>query len=215
MDKGYHLIKRSVPFTERLQQVLATIPESEWRPVHPDGKYASPGWQGVHFVEKGSKKTEHYQLIADLLAEHFPCPIHLCVFYRMNPGAWIKPHRDASGTLEFGRIRFHVPLVTHDDVDFRVDGERIWMRPGELWALNTSHTHQVDNHSSISRVHFVIEATANSWVWSQLPPRGWAYYRHGTLFMASAGLKFVRAFARPKKARAYLSRLVRVVVRRT
>src|SRR5688572_11810176 len=100
MDKGYHLIKRGVPFTERLQQVLATIPESEWQPVHPDGKYASPGWQGVHFVEKGSKKTEHYKLIAELLAEHFPCPIHLCVFYRMNPGAWIKPHRDASGTLE-------------------------------------------------------------------------------------------------------------------
>jgi hypothetical protein len=215
VDKGYHRIQPSVPYAERLQDILRGISEDQWRSVHPDGKYASPGWQGVHFVDKGSRKTELYPLVADLLANHFPCPIHLCVFYRMNPGAWIKPHRDASGTLELGRIRFHVPLVTHDDVDFRVDGERIWMRDGELWALNTSHVHQVDNPSPISRIHFVIEATANRWVWSQLPPRGWAYYRHAGLFLTTAGVKFVTSLAHPRRARGYFKRLIRVAIRRT
>ena len=215
MEKGYHHIASDVPYAGRLLDVLREIPEELWQPVHPDGKYASTGWQGVHFVEKGSKRTEHYKLVEDIIEQHFKCPIHLCVFYRMNPGAWIKPHRDASGTLEFGRIRFHVPLITHDDVDFRVDGERIRLRVGELWALNTSHTHQVDNHSPISRVHFVIEATANDWVWKQLPPRGWAYYRHAAMFSVIAGYKFARSLARPRKAKAYFDRLIRVAIRRT
>lgn len=214
MEKGYHFIQPSVPYTDQLQAILASIPEHEWQPVHPDGKYASPGWQGVYFVGKGSKRTKHYDLVAALLEQHFQCPIHLCVFYRMNPGAWIKPHRDASGTLELGRIRFHVPLITHEAVDFRVDGERIWMRVGELWALNTSHTHQVENPSPISRVHFVIEATANAWVWAQLPRRGLAYYRHATRFLAGAGFDFVRSFREPGRARGYVKRLMRVFVRR-
>ena len=44
-----------------------------------------------------------------------------------QPSKWIlaktsaptlHPHRDMSGNLPFGRLLFHVPIVTHPEVDF-------------------------------------------------------------------------------------------------
>ena len=52
------------------------------------------------------------------------------------------------------------------------------MRPGELWTLDTSYQHSVRNRSNQVRVHLVVEVLANGWVWSLLPKKGVAYYRH-------------------------------------
>ena len=67
---------------------------------------------------------------------------------------------------------------THPEVEFVVGGKRVDMRPGELWALDTSYEHSVRNRSDQVRVHLVAEVVANDWVWSLLPKKGVAYYRH-------------------------------------
>ena len=71
-----------------------------------------------------------------------------------------------SGNLPFGRLRFHVPILTPPEVEFVVGGMRVDMRPGELWALDTSYEHSVRNRSDQVRVHLVVEVVANDWVWS-------------------------------------------------
>lgn len=194
MNTGAYRIQAHVPYLPALQSALARILSEDWQSVHPDGKYASEGWKAAAFVEKNGVKTERYSRfaeIAHILQNNFRCEIKMAVFYSMEPGAWIKPHRDLSGTMELGRIRFHIPVVTHDHVDFRVSKKRVVMRPGELWALNTSYRHEVVNHSSVTRVHFVVEAQLNEWCWSLLPAKTMTWYVHGAFFFAHAAYKVV------------------------
>jgi len=85
------------------------------------------------------------------------------------------------------------------------------MRPGELWALDTSYEHSVRNRSDQVRVHLVVDVVANDWVWSLLPKKGVAYYRHLAGFWTVAcwmGLKKLRA------DRRFLARNLRGLARR-
>src|SRR5439155_26876760 len=59
-----------------------------------------------------------------------------------QPSKWIlaktsaptlHPHRDMSGNLPFGRLRFHVPNVTNPEVEFVVCGNRLYRCHGQPW----------------------------------------------------------------------------------
>ena len=50
--------------------------------------------------------------------DFFQCPVDQLMFYAVRPGTALHPHRDMSGNLPFGRLLFHVPIVTHPEVDF-------------------------------------------------------------------------------------------------
>lgn len=62
-----------------------------------------------------------------------------------------------------------MPIVTNSGVEFTVNHERIKMRPGDLWCLDTSYLHSVENNGTESRVHIVIECKINEKLRSQLP----------------------------------------------
>ena len=143
--------------------------------------------------------------------DFFRCPIEQLMLYAVRPGTALHPHRDMSGNLPFGRLRFHVPIVTNPEVDFVVGGKRLDMRPGELWALDTSYEHWVRNRSDQVRVHFVAEVVANDWVWSLLPRKGLAYYRHLVGFWTVASWVAVRKL---RTDRRFLGRNFRALMRR-
>lgn len=96
--------------------------------------------------------------IVDLAVSHFsPGGIVLCIqFARMQPGAKIPEHTDSSPLLA-SSYRLHVPIVTHDDIHFYIDGERVKMLPGYLYCLNNRVPHWVENRSSIARTHLIID----------------------------------------------------------
>jgi aspartyl/asparaginyl beta-hydroxylase (cupin superfamily) len=96
----------------------------------------------------------------------------LFVFYYLDPRAKIHPHRDLTGASLNNRIRFHVPVITNDDVKFIVDGNVVNMLPGSLRCLDTSYVHQVENGGKISRVHIVIECKISNDIKNKLP-KGW------------------------------------------
>lgn len=75
----------------------------------------------------------------------------------LHPGSEIKPHRDNGCAYEEGYYRIHVPIQTHPDVEFCLDGDRISMLEGECWYLDFSKTHAVINRSEVVRVHLVID----------------------------------------------------------
>ena len=57
----------------------------------------------------------------------------------------------------------HIPVVTNDGVDFRLNGERCVMAAGSCWYLRLSDPHSVANRGSNDRVHLVIDAAVNDW----------------------------------------------------
>jgi aspartyl/asparaginyl beta-hydroxylase (cupin superfamily) len=83
---------------------------------------------------------------------------------KLNAGAVIKEHKDAELCYEKGEIRIHIPVVTHDEVEFYLDKERMNLKEGECWYMNFNLPHSIMNKSSIDRVHLVLDATVNDWV---------------------------------------------------
>lgn len=93
----------------------------------------------------------------------------LLVFYYLELGAKIHPHRDLTGASLNNRIRFHVPIYTNPGVKFTVSGETIKMIPGDLWCLDTSYVHSVENLGNESRVHLIVECGINDKIRTKIP----------------------------------------------
>jgi hypothetical protein len=87
--------------------------------------------------------------------------ITLCVIYYLEPNASLHPHRDLTGASVNNRIRFHIPLITNDKIEFMVDNKKVVMNVGDLWILDTSFKHSVFNGGTTSRAHIIIECRIN------------------------------------------------------
>lgn len=94
----------------------------------------------------------------------FACPLQAVRLMRLSPGSVIKEHRDHDLCFEDGTVRIHVPVVTNEGVDFRLNGVRCAMAAGSAWYLRLSDPHSVANRGASHRVHLVIDATVNDWV---------------------------------------------------
>jgi aspartyl/asparaginyl beta-hydroxylase (cupin superfamily) len=175
--------------------------------------YLAEGWKAVHFY-RNSRETPELQEFPEMLQvrEFFKCPVRELMFYSVLPGTNIHPHRDMSGNLPCGCLRFHIPIVTNPQVEFVVGGRRLNMGEGELWALDTSYKHSVHNPSDRVRIHCVVEVVANDWVWAKLPPKALRYYSHVVAFWSVASLVGIRKlFTDP----SFIFRNVRALARRT
>lgn len=94
----------------------------------------------------------------------FACPLHAVRLMRLTPGSVIKEHHDNDLSFEQGMVRIHIPVVTNDGVDFRLNGLRCVMPAGSTWYLRLSDPHSVTNRGTADRVHLVIDAAVNGWV---------------------------------------------------
>ncbi|HVZ51702.1 MAG TPA: aspartyl/asparaginyl beta-hydroxylase domain-containing protein [Pseudolabrys sp.] len=94
----------------------------------------------------------------------FACPLQAVRLLRLTPGSRIKEHRDHDLSFEDGMVRIHIPVVTNEAVDFRLNGLRCPMPAGSTWYLRLSDPHSVANPGATDRVHLVLDATVNDWV---------------------------------------------------
>ena len=94
----------------------------------------------------------------------FNCSLKSVRLLKLNAGAFIKEHTDAELCFEKQEIRIHIPIVTHDAVEFYLDKEEIKLKEGECWYMNFNLPHSIFNKSNIDRVHLVIDADVNDWV---------------------------------------------------
>lgn len=155
------------------------------RSVHASGAYAHLKWFEVGL----DPEVPFCRKVLDALDIEQP---EVLGFYYLEPGAKIHPHRDLTGASHNDRIRFHVPIVTNPDVDFRVSDERIPMAPGDLWCLDTSYKHSVANMGDRSRVHLIIECAISDKIRVALP-RDLKARLHGVGYAAILGAKFAEA----------------------
>lgn len=98
----------------------------------------------------------------------FECPVLSVRLMRLAPGSVIKEHRDHDLDAEEGVARIHVPVVTNAAVDFRLNGIRVNMAPGEAWYLRLADPHSVSNGGDGARVHLVLDMIVDAWLARQL-----------------------------------------------
>jgi len=98
----------------------------------------------------------------------FACTVRTVRLMRLAAGSVIKEHEDFELDVADGFARIHVPVVTNPDVDFRLNGERVVMAPGEAWYLRLADRHSVTNAGDTARVHLVIDVVVDDWLLRQL-----------------------------------------------
>lgn len=75
---------------------------------------------------------------------------------KMAAGGVIQPHRDANPAAKWPH-KIHVPIVTNDQVVFRVEGAQYVMPEGEGVEVNNMGTHAVENRGDTDRIHLIFE----------------------------------------------------------
>lgn len=127
---------------------------------------------------------------------------------RLGPGGFVHEHRDITGAAPMGVVRLHIPIVTDPDVEFYVNGERVCLRPGEAWILDTSYRHRVANTSIVPRVHLVVDMELDRSLRAMLPTRDTRDRLHDIHFWLFCLFKGIVHVVEPR----HLLRLVRSAV---
>lgn len=165
MNPGAFIYKSKLFSDDEVKELasLAKNMEMSKSPVHEGNlTYSSLKWYQVSL-------SHEYPLCRRILDELGVEKPELFVFYYLDPGACLHPHRDLTGATLNNRIRFHVPVITNPKVEFIVDGDRIVMEHGDLWCLDTSYVHSVKNAGDDTRVHIIVECDINDKIRSRLP----------------------------------------------
>jgi quercetin dioxygenase-like cupin family protein len=164
----------------KLQEELLLLGNEDWRlhfqKLHYEGDWSAIPLRSVDgdakniFVPHHDNPAFKDTILLDkspyfkLVLASFHCPLKTVRLMKLNAGAVIKEHNDAELNYENGEARFHVPVITHPDVEFYLDNERITMNEGECWYMNFNLPHRITNNSSVDRIHLVIDATVNDWL---------------------------------------------------
>lgn len=165
MNPGAFLYKEKIFSDAEISEIsiLAKDLEGSRRSVHAEGgTYSSLKWFQVDL-------DKNWNFCKIILSELSTLDPELLVFYYLEPGAALHPHRDLTGASMNNRIRFHVPVITNSGVEFIVNNERIKMAPGDLWCLDTSYVHSVRNDGDQTRVHIIVECNINDVIKKRLP----------------------------------------------
>ncbi|EJK2114154.1 aspartyl/asparaginyl beta-hydroxylase domain-containing protein [Vibrio navarrensis] len=187
MDRDYYRLRDDFLPLAQIQKTLGALNESDWV-SHVNRACYEGGWQ-VYPLRGLAKYSESSPILQSFALEEsqgegdyvnypamkvFPelevflsqlcCPLLSIRLMRLMPGAVIHPHRDRGLCFSNGQARLHLSLTSEPDVEFIVNGESVYMAPGELWYLNADCEHAVYHRGEIPRVHLVIDCLANDWL---------------------------------------------------
>lgn len=64
--------------------------------------------------------------------------------------------------------RFHIPIITNPKISFFVNRQKYYLEPGQLYHIDVSQVHSVENNSDVNRVHLVFDVLATTRVCKNL-----------------------------------------------
>lgn len=71
-------------------------------------------------------------------------------------GTKVNPHYDDTESFAVHH-RVHIPIVTTNNIIFTIDGVDKHLKIGEMWEIDNTKMHGVNNPSDIDRVHLIID----------------------------------------------------------
>ncbi|MEH6586934.1 MAG: aspartyl/asparaginyl beta-hydroxylase domain-containing protein [Halioglobus sp.] len=159
----------------RLQQELASVPESAWIP-HPDhhqGNMALPLisvngednnlFHGPMRATAHLRGLEYVQQVLASLGEVYG----RSRLMRLAPGCEVPLHTDTNYHWH-NRVRIHVPITTSPNVIFHCGDKHTHMGEGECWIFDTWKKHRVVNGGNLERVHLVFDTAGSSRFWDRV-----------------------------------------------
>jgi hypothetical protein len=75
---------------------------------------------------------------------------------KLKANSNIIPHVDRGSSLE-NCNRTHIAIITNPKVTFTVGGETKYLKEGEIWEIDNTKKHSVDNNSNEDRVHLIVD----------------------------------------------------------
>lgn len=168
-------------FDAASMQQEAAAADADWK-LHFNSAHYDGNWSGLSLRSPGGSPDN---LFVDGLGKDAPfldtpllkrCP---CIsggidslscektsvrLLKLEKGAVVKEHTDSGLNFEEGEVRLHIPVITHPDVEFYLDGHRLEMNAGECWYINASLPHRLSNPSPADRIHLVIDCLVNDWL---------------------------------------------------
>lgn len=164
----------------RMQQELALLTGEKW-PLHYQQKHFEGEWSALalrsvdgtsaNVIIAPSETTPYYDTellrqspYLEVVLQTFQCPLLAVRLLKLSAGSVIKEHTDADLCYEKGLARFHIPVITNDQVEFLLQGEAMRLQEGECWYCNFNLPHALANKGNTDRIHLVIDAGVNDWV---------------------------------------------------
>ncbi|MBP6303961.1 MAG: aspartyl/asparaginyl beta-hydroxylase domain-containing protein [Bacteroidia bacterium] len=132
---------------------------------HPENIYSVPMPADNY---KDTPLLDFFPEVRNIL-NHLACDKTSVRFMRLCAGAEIKEHCDDELDITTSKeARLHVPVQTHDQVEFYLNNKRVMMKEGECWYLNFNLPHSVKNSGTTDRIHLVIDCVVNDWLLQQM-----------------------------------------------
>ncbi|KAF0812482.1 L-proline cis-4-hydroxylase [Andreprevotia sp. IGB-42] len=163
--------------TAPLLAALSRLPAEAWQP-HFNTGYFSGDWSGIALIapagahtalapgdgEPQPTATFHAEPAWARVLAQIEAPIRAARLLRLGPGARIREHMDYDLAGPGSDMRVHIPLLSHPEVEFLLDGQLVPMQAGECWFLDLSRPHRVDNPTQHARIHLVLDCRRSLWL---------------------------------------------------
>ena len=165
MVKEHH--QQPLNGAKRLRDGAESYHTGGWKGVNLDfrNKYffinIIPGLRDI--FEKSGKAValQHFSYISTALS-WFKSPVIRCRILILESGHKINPH--VGNGEEKERVRYLIPMKTHPEVVYYIEDKTFIPEEGEIWYLNQTKTHWVENNSPIDRFTLVVDTYTDAWV---------------------------------------------------
>lgn len=120
-----------------------------------------------NFILKNNKLNNLLKPILNYLKNLHNGEVAKAMFVKLAAGKKINEHYDDGLYLSLVK-RHHIPIITNDKVWFYVDGIKKNLKTGEIWEIDNTKLHKVENLSNHDRVHLIVDIMPNSYI-GQIP----------------------------------------------
>jgi len=156
----------------RMIEEVAAFKEHEWR-NHPSDY---TGNTALILISRNGEQND------DFVGPMKPVPaIELCPYIkqvlaslktvfgrsrlmRLAPHSEVPRHADINYHWK-NRVRIHVPIITHPDIQFVCGEKSVHMAAGEAWIFDAWKQHTVINPTDVLRVHLVADTSGTPEFW--------------------------------------------------
>lgn len=139
-------------YTNR-QEIRYGMQDTETVPIIWEEKFKfQKSWNNLEVF------SDEVDFFKDELTKHFGEGILMtCVLTKLPKQKNIDWHYDC-GSFFNNSHRIHIPIITNDDVIFKIGDEEKNMKVGEMWEINNNNLrHGVFNNGNNDRIHLMFD----------------------------------------------------------